>query len=48
MTIGHGRAQEAPMAKKERVGRLKKAAARNLKQKRQAKKANKAKKAAET
>ena len=46
-TVGHGRAQEAPMAKKERVGRLKKAAARNLKQKRQAKKANKAKKAAE-
>jgi len=35
------------MVKKERVGRLKKAAARNLKQKRQAKKADKAKKAAE-
>ncbi len=30
------------MAKKERVGRLKKAAARNLKQKRQAKRAKKA------
>jgi len=46
-TIGHDRAQEAPMAKKERVGRLKKAAASNLKQKRLAKKAAKAKKAAE-
>jgi len=45
-TAGHGRAQEAPMAKKERVGRLKKAAASNLKQKRLAKKADKAKKAA--
>ena len=35
------------MVKKERVGRLKKAAASNLKQKRQAKKAEKAKKAAQ-
>jgi hypothetical protein len=44
----HGRAQEgAPMAKKERAGRLKKAAAHNLKQKRQAKKAAKARRAAE-
>ncbi len=34
------------MAKKDRVGRLKKAATQNLKQKRQAKKAEKAKKAA--
>jgi len=45
-TVGHGRVQEAPMEKKERVGRLKKAAASNLKQKRLAKKAAKAKKAA--
>jgi hypothetical protein len=35
------------MAKKERVSHLKKAAARNLQQKRQAKKAEKARKAAE-
>jgi len=35
------------MANKDRAGRLKKAAAHNLKQKRQAKKAGKAKKAAE-
>jgi len=42
----HDRAQETPMANKERAGRLKKAAAQNLKQKRQTKKDNKAKKAA--
>jgi|MudIll2142460700_1097286.scaffolds.fasta_scaffold1191786_1 uncharacterized protein YdaU (DUF1376 family) len=45
--MGHSRAQEDLMAKKEKAGHLKKAAARNLKQKRQAKKAAKARKAAE-
>jgi hypothetical protein len=44
--MGHGRVQEASMVKKEKAGHLKKAAARNLKQRRQAKKAAKAQKAA--